>query len=148
MFLTCKDRGTPFSTTFSQLLIREQVQCCKLNMMICTTSVSLVFPSSTGSISVVFQMFSMCSRGLHPFVYSFKRVIQVHCIASIHLRGRHECKKWNIGFCSTCRVLICLCSIKCMFKGQIPWLFEPWAHEGNYLYLCGNAFGKHHLAGT
>ena len=148
MFLTIKDRGTLFSTAFSQLLIREQVKCCKLNMLTCITNVSAVFPSSPGSISVVFPMFSMCSRGLHLFVYSFRRVIQVHCVASIHLRGHHECKKWKIGFCSTCRVLKCLCSIKCMFKGWIPCLFELWAHGGNYLYLCDNAFGKHHLAGT
>ena len=146
MFLTCKDRGTPFSTTFRQLLITEQVQCCKLNIMTCTTNVSLLFPSSPGSTSVVFPMFSMCLKCLHLFVYSFQHVIWVHYVASIQLQGCHECKKWKIGFCSTCRVLKCLCSIKCKFKGWIPCFFELWADEGNYLHLCGNAFGKHHPA--
>ena len=148
MFLTFKDRGTPFSTTFSQHLIREQVQCCKLNMMTCITNVSVVFPSSPGSISIVFPMFPMCLRGLHLFVYSFQCVIQVHYVASIHLRGRHECKKWKIEFFSTCRVLKWLCSIKCKVKGCIPGFFELWAYGGNYLHLCGNTFGKHHPAGT
>ena len=105
MFLTFKDRDTPSFTTFSQLLIRDQVQCCKLNMLIYITNVSVVFPSSPGSISVVFPMFSMWLRSLHLFVYSFESVIQVHYIASIHLRGRHECEKWKIRLCSTCRVL-------------------------------------------
>ena len=57
MFLTFTDRDIPFSTIFGQLLIREQGQCCKLNMLICITNVSIVFPSSPGSISVVFPMF-------------------------------------------------------------------------------------------
>ena len=148
MFFTCKDRGTPFSTTFSQLLTRDQVQCCKVNMITCNTSVSLVFPSSHGSISVVFPMFSMYLRGLHLFVYSFQHVIWAHYVASIHLRGCHECKKWKIGFCSTCKVLKCLYSIKCKFNGWISCFFELWAYEGNYLHLCGNAFGKCHPAGA
>ena len=79
MLLTFKDRDTPFSTTFSQLLIREQFQCCKLNMLICITNVSVVFPSSPGSISVVFPM---CLRSLPLFVYSLKSVIQVHYVPS------------------------------------------------------------------
>ena len=58
MFLTFKDRETPLSTIFSQLLIREQGQCCKLKMLICITNVRVVFPSSPGFISVVFPMFS------------------------------------------------------------------------------------------
>ena len=148
MFLTCKGRGTPFSTTFNQLLIGDQVQCCKLNMITCTTSVTLVFPSSPGSISVFFPMFSMCLRRLHLFVYSFQRVIWAHHVASIHLRGCHECKKWKIAFCSSFRVLKCLCSIKCKFKGWIPCFFDLWAREGNYLHLCGNAFGERHPAGA
>ena len=112
------------------------------------TNVTVVFPSFPGSISVFFPMFSKCLTGLHLFVYSFKLVIQVHHVASIHLRGCHECKKWMIGLCPTCRVLRCLCSIKCKFEGWIPCLFEIWTHGGNCLRLCGNAFSKHHPAGT
>ena len=57
MFLTFKDRDTPLSTIFSQLLITEQGQSCELKMLICITIVSVVFPSSPGFISVVFPMF-------------------------------------------------------------------------------------------
>ena len=93
MSLTFKDRDTPFSTTFSQLVIREQAQCCKINMLICITNVRVVLPSSPRSISVVFLMFSMCLGSLHLFVYGFESVIQVRYVASIRLRGRHEREK-------------------------------------------------------
>ena len=88
MFLTFTDRDTLFSSIFSQLLIREHIQYCKLNMLIYITNVIVVIPSSPGPISVVFPMFSMCFTSLHLFAYSFKRVIQVHYVASINLRGR------------------------------------------------------------
>ena len=77
---------------------KEQVQCSKLNMLICITNVSVVLPSSLGSISVVFPMFSMCLRSLHLFVCSFESVIQVHHVASIHLRRRHEHEKWKMDY--------------------------------------------------
>ena len=109
MFLKFKDRDIPFSTTFSQLLIRKQVNCRTLNMLICITNVSVVFPSSAGSISAVFLMFSMCLRSLHLFVYSFQSVIQGNYVTSIHLWGCHECEKWQNRLSSTCRVLKCLC---------------------------------------
>ena len=107
MFVTFKGRDTPLSTTFSQVLIEEQAQSCKLNMLICIINVSIVFPSTPGSIPVVFPMFLMRFRSLHLFVYSFKHVIQIHQVASIHLQGHHEYEKWKIGFCSTYRVLKC-----------------------------------------
>ena len=83
MFLTIKDRDSLFSCIFRQILIREHIQYCKLNMLICITNVSVVLPSSPGRISIVFPMFSMCFTSLHLFAYSFKHIIQVHCIASI-----------------------------------------------------------------
>ena len=110
-------------------------------MLISITNVSVVLPSSPGSISVVFPMFLMCFRSLRLFVYSFKHVIQAHYVASIHLRARHECEEWKIGFCSTCRVLKCLCSIKCKCTGWITVPFES-GHLGSYLYLYGDAFGN------
>ena len=89
-------------------------------MLTCITNVRVVFSFSPGSISVFFS--NVFKRGLHLFVYSFKLVIQVHYIASIHLRGCHQCKKWKTGLCPTCWVLKCLCSIKCKFEGWIPCL--------------------------
>ena len=141
MSLTFQDRDPPLSTTFSQILIWEQAQCCRLNMLKCITNVSVVFPSSPGSISVVFPMCLMCFRSLHLFVYSFKHVIQVHYVASIHLPAHCECEEWKIGFCSTCRVVKCLCSIKCKCTGWITVPFES-GLLSNYLYLCGDAFSN------
>ena len=142
MFLTFKDRDTPFSSIFSQLLIRDHIQYCKLNMVIYITNVSVVFPSSPGPISIVFPMFSMCLTGLHLFGYSFKRVIQVHDGASIHLRGRHECETWKVGLCTTFRSIKCLCSNKFKCKGSRLCLLSSGQLGGNCLYLCGNTSGK------
>jgi hypothetical protein len=55
MFLSSKDRDTLFSTTFSQLLIKVQVEGCKLIMLRYITLVSVVFPSSSCSILGQFQ---------------------------------------------------------------------------------------------
>ena len=72
-----------------------------------------------------FSCFSDVFLGcLHLFVYSFKCVIQVHHVASIHLRGRRAWETWNIGFCSTLRVIKCLYPIKCSCKGWIPCLLS------------------------
>ena len=121
MFFSFKDRDTPLSTTFSQLLIQVQVKSCKLIMLRCITIVNVVFLSSPCWISVVFPMFL---RSLHLFVYGFNHVIQVPSVASIHLRGRHEHEKWKIRLCSTCRVLKCLCFIQCKCKWWIPCLLR------------------------
>ena len=59
MFFSFKDRDTPFSTTFSQVLIKLQVRSGKLIMLRYFTIVSMVFPSSPCSIAVIFNMFSM-----------------------------------------------------------------------------------------
>ena len=88
------------------------------------TIVSVVFLSSPCSIFVVSTMFPICLRCLHLFVYSFKRVIQIHHIASIHLRGCHEREKWKIELCSTFRLQKCLCLIKYKYKEWITVLFE------------------------
>ena len=111
-------------------------------MLMCITNVSVVLLSSPSSISVIFPMFSMCLRSLHLFDYSFKSVIQVHHVASIHLRGRHEREEWKIGLCSACRVLNVYGFIKCKCKGWLLCLLRLWGYESNYLYLCGNTFGN------
>ena len=59
MLLSFKDRDTPFSTTFRQLLIKVQVKSCKLIMLRYFTIVNVVFASSLCSISVVFSVFEM-----------------------------------------------------------------------------------------
>ena len=66
----------------------------------------------------------MCFTSLHLFAYGFKRVIQVHYVASIHLRGRDKSETWKIGLCSTFKVIKCLCSVKCKCKGWIPCLLS------------------------
>ena len=96
------------------------------------TIVSVVFLSSPCSISVVSTMFPICLRCLHLFVYSFKRVIQVHHVASIHLRGCHEREKWKIGRCSTFRVQKCLCLIN--YKSK-EWITVPFEDLGSWGYL-------------
>ena len=57
MFLSFKDKDTPFSTTFSQLLIKVQIKSCELIILRYFTIASVVFPSSPCSVSVVFNMF-------------------------------------------------------------------------------------------
>ena len=114
----------------------------------CITNVSVVFPSSRGSISVVFLMFSMCLRSLHLFVYSFKRVIQVHHVASIHLQGHRECETWNIGFCSTFRVLKCIFFIKYKCRGWITVPFEDLGTRGQLFVLMWQCLWQRHPAGT
>ena len=49
--------------------------------------------------------------------------------------------KMKNGLCSACRVVKCLCSIKCKCTGWITVPFES-GHLGNYLYLYGDAFGN------
>ena len=142
MFLTFTDRDTPFSSIFSQLLTRGHIQYCKLNMLICITNVIVVFPSSPGPISVVFPMFSMCFTSLHLFAYGFKGVIQVHYVASIHLRGRYKSETWKTGLCSNFKVIKCLCSVKCKCKGWIPCLLGSGHLGDNCLYLCVSALGN------
>ena len=105
-----------------------ELQSCKLNMLTYIITLSLMFPSSPCSISVV----------LHMFVYTFKGVILVHDVPSIHFRGRHECEKWKIRLWSTCRVLKCSCLIKCKCKELILCLLRFWAHGAYYLHVCGN----------
>ena len=73
MFSSFKDRDTPLSTAFSQLLIQVQVKNCKLIMLRCITIVRVVFLSSPCSISVVFPMFSMCLRSfMSPYKFTSK----------------------------------------------------------------------------
>ena len=75
--------------------------------------------------SLYFSCFSdVFLRSLHLFVYSFKWVIQVHHVASIHLRGCRAWETWNICFCSTLRVIKCLYPIECRYKGWIPCLLS------------------------
>ena len=91
MSLTFKDRDTPLSTIFSQLLIREQGQCCKLKMLICITNVSVVFPSSPGFISVVFPMsflevyicLSTASNMSSKFTMSHPSLVRAPCMRNM-----------------------------------------------------------------
>ena len=140
MFLSFKDRDTPFSTTFIQLLMKLQVKSCKFIMLRYFTIASVVFPSSRCSISVVFNMFarfaSVCLQ------------LQTRHIASIHLRGRHEREKWKIGPSSTFRLQKCLCLSKYKCK---EWITVPFENLGNWWQLFASMWQhlwQRHPAGT
>ena len=112
VFLRFKDKNTPFSTNFSQLLIKLQVRSCKLIMLRYFTIVSVVFPSSPCSIAVVFNMFvkfaSVCLQLQTRHPSSARR---------IHLLARaREREKWKIELCYTFRLQKCIRLIKYMCK--------------------------------
>ena len=90
----------------------------------------------------------MCLRCLHLFAYSFNHVIRVHYVASIHLRGRHEHKKWKIGLCSTFRVQKCLCFIKYKCKGWITVCFQDLGTLGQLFVSMWQHLWQRHPAGT
>ena len=134
MFLSFRNRNTPFSTTFSQL-IKVQVKNCKLIMLRYITCVSVLFPFFQSSTSVVFEMFaSICQQlqtcdpsspdGIHPLV----RVLWMRIM--------------KIWLYSTYWVLKCLCFVKFECTGWILLLSMLWAQGSNYLHLCGNAFSN------
>ena len=147
MFLTFTGRDTAFSSIFSQLLIREHIQYCKSNMLICITNVIVVFSSSPGPISVVFPMFSMCFTSLHLFAYSFKHVIQVHYVPSIHLRGQHKSEIWKIGLCSTFKVIKYYVSLNASVKDGYHafWALGTW---GQLFVSIWQHLRQRHPAGT
>ena len=117
-------------------------------MLIYITNARVVFPSSPGSISVVFLMFSMCLRSLLLFVYSFKSVIQFHYVASIHLRGHHRCEKWKIRLCSTCRVQKCLWFYEMQVQRMDSVAFEALGTWKQLFVSVWHRLWQRHPAGT
>ena len=140
MLLSFKDRDTPFSTAFSQLLIKLQVKSCKLIFAI----VSVVFPSSPCSISVVFNMFAMFAsvclqlQTRHP-----SSACRIHPLARAPWT-----RKWKIDLCSTFRLQKCLCLIKYKCKEWITVPFEDLGTWGQLFVSMWQHLWQCHPAGT
>ena len=110
-------------------------------MLICNTNVSVVFTSSSGSISVVFPMFfwEVCIRfstasNCHP-----SSLCCIHPLARVP--WMRNMKHWLLFYFKSNKK--CLCSIQCRCKAWILCLLSS-GHSvgGNCLYLCGNTFGN------